>query len=228
MTDAPIHATRGGVFVDAGSLAVLRQAFTRDHVVRLPRFLSPELLRMLDAHLSAGTFAPREDAGIAIELCLEESRALDLLAFVMHAPALVDAVRQITGCAAVTGFTGRIYRFDPHVAHHDSWHDDAASGQRLAGFSLNLGGPFRGGEFQLRAKAEVDNILTIANTGPGDAILFRIDPALQHRVRAVEGEAAKTAFAGWFLSGEEEYWAAVRGEGHSGGEGGAKRGRGDA
>jgi len=211
MSDAPIHATRGGVLVDDDSLAALRESFARDHVIRLPRFLSPELLRMLGEYLAAGTFTPREDAGIAIELCLEESRALDLLAFVMHAPVLLDAVRTITNSAAIAGFHGRIYRFDPHVAHHDSWHDDAASGQRLAGFSLNLGGPFLGGEFQLRAKAEVDKVLTIANTGPGDAILFRIDPALQHRVRAVEGGAAKTAFAGWFLSGPEEYWEAVRG-----------------
>jgi hypothetical protein len=210
MTDAPIHATRGGVVVN-GSLDSLRHAFARDHVVRLPRFLSAELLQMIGERIAAGTFSPREDAGIAIELCLDENRALDLLAFVMHAPALIEGVRAITGCAPIATFAGRVYRFDPHVAHHDSWHDDAASGARLVGFSLNLGGPFRGGEFQLRAKAAPEDVVTIANTGPGHAILFRIDPALQHRVRAVEGETAKTAFAGWFLAGEEEYWATVRG-----------------
>lgn len=37
------------------------------------------------------------------------------------------------------------------------------------------------------------------NTGPGDAALFRIDPALQHRATAVT-RGTKTAFAGWFRS----------------------------
>jgi hypothetical protein len=120
----------------------------------------------------------------------------------MNSPPLFSIVRKITGCASIGSFTGRIYRFDPHVAHYDSWHDDIAAGGRLIGFSLNLGDSYRGGVFQLREKANLDAVTEIANTTAGDAFLFRIAPALQHRVTSVEGDQAKTAFAGWFVEGE--------------------------
>jgi hypothetical protein len=38
----------------------------------------------------------------------------------------------------------------------------------------------------------------IANTGRGDAFLFRISEAYVHQVKPVQGTAHKTAFAGWF------------------------------
>jgi hypothetical protein len=40
----------------------------------------------------------------------------------------------------------------------------------------------------------------IANTGWGDAMLFRTSKQLQHRVTDVVGNEPKTAFAGWFKS----------------------------
>jgi len=40
----------------------------------------------------------------------------------------------------------------------------------------------------------------IANTGPGDAVLFRVDPGLEHRITPVTGSISKTALAGWFVS----------------------------
>jgi hypothetical protein len=192
-------------------LPALRQAFVRDHVVRLPGFLSDDLLTLIHRHLAGGTFSMREDEGIARELCLEPSRALDLLLFVMNAPRLWEALADVTGIAAPAIFGGRVYRFDPAVAHHDSWHDDSAGGARVVGISVNLGRvPFRGGEFQIRAKAEPERVVTIANTGAGDAIVFRIAPELQHRVLPVEGDVPKTALAGWFSTGQGDYWAELK------------------
>jgi hypothetical protein len=203
---APIITVTGRGVV-ASDAAALRADFDRDHVVRLPRFLGEELLARVERLVAEGEFALREDAGIATELCLQPGRALDLLLFVMNAPRLWEALREVTGIAEHASFGGRVYRFDPAVAHHDSWHDDSAGGKRLVGISVNLGRePFRGGEFQIRPKAERERIVTIANTGPGDAIVFRIAPELQHRVRPVEGTVPKTALAGWFSAGEGEYW----------------------
>ncbi|HEX8172855.1 MAG TPA: 2OG-Fe(II) oxygenase [Thermoanaerobaculia bacterium] len=206
-----IEATRGGVFLrDRAALAAMRETFARQHVVRLPGFVAPELLAAARAHIERGTFAPRADEGIAVELALAENRALDLLLFVMNAPAMTAALGEIAGVHVPSTFVGRIYRFDPAVAHHDSWHDDSASGARLAGMSVNLGEPFAGGEFQIREKARPDDVVTIANTGAGDAILFAIASHLEHRVRQVEGAAAKTAFAGWFVRSEKDYWTLLR------------------
>jgi hypothetical protein len=212
MDEPLIVAARSGVAVrNRASMPALRDAFARDHVVRLRGLLADELLDRVLRFIDEGTFAIREDAGIAVELCLQPSRAFDLLLFVMNAPQMIEAIRELTGCAAITSFSGRIYRFDPAVAHHDSWHDDTQDGTRLIGISLNLGRtPFAGGEFELRPRAEPERTITIANTGPGDAILFRIDPALQHRVRPAVGDMPKTALAGWFTGGENDYWSSLR------------------
>ncbi|HKR64114.1 MAG TPA: 2OG-Fe(II) oxygenase [Thermoanaerobaculia bacterium] len=198
-------ATRAGIRIHADSARVsaLREEFATRHVLRLPRFLDAELLERARREIAGGTFIPREDEGIAVELNLPESRALDLLLFAMHSPALFAFIRSITSCESIGGFTGRIYRFDPHTPHHDSWHDDTAggTGDRLIGFSLNLGSAYRGGVFQLRRKEAPEEIVEIANTGEGDAFLFRIARELEHRVTPVIGEHAKTAFAGWFRAG---------------------------
>lgn len=56
-------------------------------------------------------------------------------------------------------------------------------------------------------KAKRNDILTeLENTGFGDAILFRVDKNLEHRVSELQGSAAKTALAGWFES-EPDYRA---------------------
>ncbi|MEA2490011.1 MAG: hypothetical protein QOH21_1803 [Acidobacteriota bacterium] len=203
---APIITVTGrGVLVR--DVAALRDTFAREHVVRLPGCLGDELLARVERHIAEGTFAVREDAGIAVELCLQPCRALDLLLFVMNAPRLWEAVQEVTGIGGPASFGGRVYRFDPAVEHHDSWHDDSAGGGRLVGISVNLGRvPFRGGEFEIRAKGEPERIVSVANTGAGDAIVFRIAPELQHRVRPVVGDVPKTALAGWFSAGAGDYW----------------------
>lgn len=204
MDDAVVVATRRGIVVaaDDAEIEALRDELARRHVVRFRHFLDGDLLSRVRAAIDAGTFVTREDAGIAVELCLEPSRAQDILTFVMNAPQLFGVVQAITGCDPIEAFGGRIYRFDPAVAHHDSWHDDTsgAGAGRLAGFSLNLSAErYCGGTFQIREKARPEEIVEVENTGAGDAFLFRIAPSLQHRVLPVEGRHAKTAFAGWFV-----------------------------
>jgi hypothetical protein len=44
----------------------------------------------------------------------------------------------------------------------------------------------------------------LPNPGFGDAVLFRIDERLEHRVSNVEGAVPKIAFSGWFES-EPDY-----------------------
>jgi hypothetical protein len=39
----------------------------------------------------------------------------------------------------------------------------------------------------------------VANTGFGDASVFRVDRGLQHRVTDVEGDVEKVALSGWFV-----------------------------
>jgi hypothetical protein len=114
-----------------------------------------------------------------------------------HDPALFAVIRAITGCAAIGGFDGRIYRMDAG-AHADAWHDDA-NDRYLVALSLNLTATaFAGGALRLRDRATRTVRADVANTGQGDAIVFRLDPALEHMVSPVTGEVPKVAWAGWF------------------------------
>ncbi len=128
-----------------------------------------------------------------------------LLHFLMHDPRLFEIIRRITGCGRIGCFVGRVYRFVPGARHYDSWHSDVIY-HRMIAVSTNLGrGIYTGGIFQMRKAHSLRIIHEAANTGPGDAIIFRISPGLRHRVTTVEGSVPKTAFAGWFCSRPDFY-----------------------
>ena len=98
---------------------------------------------------------------------------------------MFQMVQQVTGCGPIGCFTGRVYRMLPGPGHYDSWHTDAIE-HRIVGMSVNLGrGMYTGGVFQLRELRSQKLLSEVANTGPGDAILFRISPDLAHRVTPV-------------------------------------------
>lgn len=180
-------------------VAALRAEFDGRHAIRLPRFLDPELLALVQRHISQGSFYTRAHGRVGLELCLSPGITYGILHYLMNNnPSLFRFVETITGCGRIGLFTGRVYRMMPGPNHYDSWHSDDVA-QRLIGMSLNLSEEvFAGSVFQLR-DARADPILCeIANTGLGDAILFRIAPHLVHRITPLEGTAPKTAYAGWF------------------------------
>jgi predicted 2-oxoglutarate/Fe(II)-dependent dioxygenase YbiX len=70
--------------------------------------------------------------------------------------------------------------------------------------SVNLGpGSYDGGLLEFRDRASETILDRVSNTGPGDALLFRIDASLQHRATPVTA-GFKTAFAGWYY-GDQSY-----------------------
>jgi hypothetical protein len=74
----------------------------------------------------------------------------------------------------------------------------------MVAMSINLSAkPYSGGVLEIRTRESGKVLHRTANTGPGDAILFRVAPGLQHRVTAVEGEVPRTAYAGWFIAGTD-------------------------
>ena len=105
----------------------------------------------------------------------------------------------------LTGFIdhsllSRIHRLEAGGRHFDSWHTDLDESRTL-GMSVNLSAePYEGGVFEIREEGAAPPLTRIANTDPGDAIVFAIEDGLEHRVTPVKGCVAKTAFAGWFGS----------------------------
>lgn len=211
MADALVRFSRTGLVVSATDADIerLREQFEREHVIRFRGLLDAEHVALVQRYLDEGDFAPREHPGIGTELCLRDGRAVRLLFFFANDPDLWDVIQRVTGCARIGCFTGRVYRIDPAGGDYDTWHTDARQ-TRMIGMSLNLGrAPYQGGCFQLRDRATRAMLGEAPNVTPGDAIVFRIDDALEHWITPLAGTAPKIAFAGWFRT--EPDFLALRG-----------------
>lgn len=197
-----LQLTRSGVRVsgDGRERDRLREEFDRQHCVRLTGLLDSAAIGFLRETIDRASFVHRTHAGIGVEVCMESNAALALLYFLANAPELHRLVQHITRCGRIGAFVGRVYRMVPGAGHYDSWHRDNVA-HRLIGMSVNLGAEnYVGGVFRLRKVGSPNVLCEAANTGCGDAILFRIADDLEHMVTPLEGGVAKTAFAGWFVS----------------------------
>ena len=206
-----IQLRKSRVVADPQDIERCKIEFDEKHCVLLPKLLEPPLLDFLLERLEQGLWQDRVHEDIGNEVVLEDASARGLLHFVANAPAFLKIVQEITGCGPLTQFGGRIYRFVPNSGHYDSWHNDNGNG-RLVAMSLNLSlRGYEGGVFQLREWSSKRIVAEIANTGWGDATLFRISGELEHQVTEVTGEQPKTAFAGWFKSEDPNPFAGAVG-----------------
>lgn len=197
-----ITLTNRDVIIDAESMRQLSQEFRARHCVMLQGLLEVSLLELLRPRLEAASWKTiRHDDGIGAEVELDDDYATSLLHFAVNAPAFLEAIRALTGCAGINRFRGRVFRMDPAADHYDSWHDDMSEG-RLVGMSINLSfGGYEGGELELKDMETQAQLARIATVHAGNATLFRIASRLQHRVAPLRGHRPRTAFAGWFKSG---------------------------
>ena len=197
-----IQVTRRGTELSSSieALGALRDQFERRHYFLLPGLLETELLDLIQRQIDRGEFRERvhEHIDSNKELCLTESAAFGALLFLMNDEKLFQLIQDITKCDRIDCFEGRVYRVNPGDGHHDSWHNDIGEG-RVVGMSLNLSREvYSGGVLQIRDRESETLISEAANTGGGDAVIFRLSRDLQHRITEVEGSVSKTAFAGWF------------------------------
>jgi hypothetical protein len=184
--------------------AALRRHFEEHHWARLPGMLAPSLLEDVQARLERATFVERVHDAVSppsIDLCMVPNAAAAMLELACNDAAIFRAIEAITGAGPVGRFGGFVYRLSPEYGHQHHWHNDLVEG-RLVAMSVNLGpGPYEGGLLELRDRASERLLDRLVNLVPGDALIFRIDPALQHRATPVTS-GIKTAFAGWFFAGD--------------------------
>ena len=200
-----IQLTRRGI-LSSGTpeeLKSLRDKYERDDYVILPQLYEPELLEELMRRIDAAPFITYKHSDIALEFRMDDDITQAMLSFFPNNPAFLRIIEQITGHPKLGEFTGRVYRMTSSDGHFDNWHDDIIN-HRAVTMSMNLSRQaFSGGALQLRRTNSKEVLHEIHNTGFGDALLFRIADGLVHRVQSVTGETPKTAFAGWFLEGED-------------------------
>lgn len=182
-----------------GGFEALRQEFARTGLVRLPAFLSPDLLAWVRRRVAGMRFRREEHPGSGPDARPAEPGVDNLLAFLLNDPALFRAVGRITGGKPPASLVGQMFRMDPGGGHRCGWHDDVV-GDRMLGLSINLGGPFGGGVLRLRDRRRGRILREVANTGLGDAVLFRVAPGLDHSLTPVTGVTPRLVYAGWFRS----------------------------
>jgi hypothetical protein len=206
----PIRITRDAArCASTRELVALRRDFERRNFVKFPAMIDRALVRAIAAHLEHADFQRLEHRGFGRDLSMRPNVTSAALNFLLNDPALFDAIRTITGCARIGSFAGRVYRVTAQGGLGLDWHDDAVR-DRLVALSINLGeGAYRGGWLEIRDRAARRLVARVKNRGFGDAILFRIGPALEHRNSPVTGSVVKTAFSGWFMA-RPDYAAVAR------------------
>ena len=196
-----IQLTRNGLIVSRPEeLSELAATFARVHCVRLKQFLEPAILGWVAGAIESATFVPRVHhiEPPATDLRVSDPPIRGALLFLFNDASLFEFIRRLSGCGPIGCFIGSAYRMMSELAHSDSWHDDDGDG-RMVALSLNLSTTgYRGGVLQIRDKQSEEILHEVANTGFGDAIVFRISAQIEHRVTDVLPGAAKTAYAGWF------------------------------
>ncbi len=193
-----IQISNTGVTSDRDDIARLREEFRAVNCVHIPQLLHPSLLAFLQRRLEQCQWVSMSHGEIGVDHMTKDPAAVHLCHFAVNLPTFRRLMEEITGSGPFTEFRGRLYRMESSDGHYDGWHDDAMS-NRLVGMSINLSPlGYKGGLFQLRKSGDKEMLFQIANTGFGDALVFKISQELQHRVSDVEGDNPKTAFAGWF------------------------------
>ncbi|MBI3589988.1 MAG: 2OG-Fe(II) oxygenase [Candidatus Melainabacteria bacterium] len=201
-----IQITSSGFNLTANEkdLNLLKKEFDKKHCIKLTNFLEKDLLGLIqlkidecDDFFTVNYPASNQDN----PMCRLKDKNLEcLLRFFVNDKKLFQVIEKVTGCCKIGSFTGRICRMSPGTGHRDAWHNDLVDNRMIA-MSINLSTKaYEGGILQLKDINIGKVVKEVANTGFGDAVIFRISPKLVHRLTEVTGKASRTFFAGWFRS----------------------------
>jgi hypothetical protein len=182
-----------------------RSAFATSHTLLLNRFVEPSLLARWQRRIDRAPFVERVAKGDwgekepSVDMRVDDRNLWGGAIFTLNDPTLFDVIERVTGCGVVGSFFGSVYKIVAAAGHFHTWHNDL-DGNRLVAISINFSPDgYRGGVLQIAQRDTRKIFSEVANTGWGDAVIFEISDALEHRVTAVENGPDKTAFAGWFL-----------------------------
>ena len=198
-----IQLSKVGVIGDESGLDALATEFAQQKTFKIRNFIEASFLHELSQEIANSHFFSRADVttvgeDFAQELTMDENMTVHKLRILLNDAKLWKVIERLTGCDTVQCFYGRMYQMRSGEGHYDTWHNDV-DGKRMVGMSINFSPrPYEGGVFELRELPSQKILRNLPNTGLGDAIFFRIDTTLEHKVTAMEGKEPKIAFAGWF------------------------------
>jgi hypothetical protein len=199
-----IQITKNGLQIsETTGIDELKREFAETNCLFLPNFLENSILASLQKRIDSTIFVPKSEGGEAkfgeILFVPQHEPVLFIFHLLLNKPQLFQIIRQITDCAPVENFSGRMHRSKAGGQHFIEWHGDN-SDNRLIGLTVNLGSEtYTGGNFQLREKQSEKLTREIGRISAGDAFVFRIAPHLEHRLTALDG-GSRTVGVGWFRS----------------------------
>jgi hypothetical protein len=198
MLQLDFGGTSGEVTSDERS--ILRAQFASHGGIRLPGLLAPGVIGYVNQRCGPAAFMPRDLGPLGIQLrCIDATLETAVMLAMNRAP-LLELLEGVTARSPIRSIGGHIARLAPDSNQQLTWHDDGNEDDRVLGLSVHLSNEaYRGGLFQLRTKHDRETCWEMANTGCGDAIVFTVNPAFEHRVTPVTGVAARTVFAGWAM-----------------------------
>lgn len=183
-------------------LKKLNSEFNKNHHVKLLSFLESSLLSFIQTKISqAGFYEFKHSTVDAVDEFLIDESINNTLNFLLNDKKLFQFIEQVTSCPKIGSFYGRTCKMSAN--HYDDWHSDMIDNRMIA-LSINLSTEvYAGGILQIRNEKTKEILYEVANAGFGDAIIFKIDPGLNHRVTEVKNGTSRIVFAGWFRSKPE-------------------------
>lgn len=197
-----VSLARNGVRLttDPSHLTAARRHFADTQAIVFQQLLEPALLAEVRSRLSGVSFVERVHEASGVEACMPHNDVVWMLRFLLQDPAWLAWIADVTDSGPLEIAEARVYQFAPGTRHHHDWHDDW-SGRRRLGLSINLSEQmFEGGRLQIRDCITGRVTADIANTGPGDGVIFRLGKRTEHRVLPVTGAHPRTVLAGWLLA----------------------------
>ena len=194
------------IFLEENKIEKYKQEYAETGCVFLPGFLEKNTLQNLLNKIEKNTFQTRleggEDNKFGKVLALpRENVTVFLFTAVLNDPGVFKSIRDITDCGPIGNFVGRIHRSNAGEDHEIGWHTDT-SDNRLLAVTLSLGTDrYSGAKLEIRERVSKKMIREFGQLEAGDAVIFKIDPQLEHRLSVLES-GRRTVGVGWFRSPE--------------------------
>lgn len=196
-----IGAVRTRVLVAASDYAPL---FAKHRAIECTDLLEPHFCHRVMHHCDRATFALDRIAGLGSREIEAPQRVGMALNLALSRPEMLCWVEQATGKRGLQKVDGRIVRTRAGAEDGLNWHNDEheTGGDVVRRLAITIGlsdEPYEGGAFELRKSGSADLLIAYHHLNAGTALLFDIDPGLEHRVRPVRSGGARRVFTGWFL-----------------------------
>ena len=195
-------ATR--TFIDESKIQDYKDEFAATSCIFIPELLSGNILRNILKKLDETTFETKFETdssgkfGKVLFVPLQNP-VVFTFQLLLNDRDFFSMLQEITSCAEIGNFVGRIHRSLGGENHAIEWHSDN-SDNRLLAMTLCLGtDEYTGGKFQMRETEGEQIVREFGQLNPGNAIIFKISPGLEHRLTSVE-TGRRTVGVGWFRS----------------------------